>query len=116
MDVRLFRDPGLGNGSYLVEIDAGRAMLVDPDRRVTRYLEAADARGLEIVAVLDTHLHADFVSGGLDLRAETGAELYEPAEAGVAFPHRPGTPGERFDPGDVGGEGLSTPGPSPEDV
>src|SRR5688500_3992990 len=61
VDVQLFRDGGLGNGSYLVEVSAGRAVLIDPDRRVRRYLEAAKARGFEIAGVLDTHLHADFV-------------------------------------------------------
>jgi len=116
MDVRLFRDAGLGNGSYLVEVGDGRAVLVDPDRRIRRYLDAADDRDLEIVGVLDTHLHADFVSGAQDLRAETGAELYEPAEAGVSFPHTPVVPGERLDLDDVEVEVLSTPGHSPEHV
>ena len=88
MDVRLFRDHGLGNGSYLVRVADGRAVL-DPDRRTRRYLAAAEQRSLEIVAVLETHLHADFVSGALEIRAETGAEVYEPAESGVSFPHRP---------------------------
>jgi hydroxyacylglutathione hydrolase len=114
MEVQLFRDAGLGNGSYLVEIGAGRAVLVDPDRRIRRYLAAAADRGLKIVGVLETHLHADFVSGAQDLRAETGAELYEPAEAGVPFPHRPVEPGERLDLDDVEVEILSTPGHSPE--
>ena len=86
MDVRLFRDRGLGNGSYLVRVADGRAVLVDPDRRTRRYLAAAEDRSLEIVAVLETHLHADFVSGALEIRAATGAEVYEPAEAGVSFP------------------------------
>ncbi|HZB79029.1 MAG TPA: MBL fold metallo-hydrolase, partial [Actinomycetota bacterium] len=116
MDVQLFRDGGLGNGSYLVEVSAGRAVLIDPDRRVRRYLEAAKARGYEIVGVLDTHLHADFVSGAQDIRAETGADLYEPAEAGVSFPHTPMAPGERIDLDDVEVEVLSTPGHSPEHV
>jgi hydroxyacylglutathione hydrolase len=116
MDVQLFRDAGLGNGSYLIEVGAGRGVLIDPDRRVRRYLDAARDRGLEIVGVLDTHLHADFVSGAHDLRAETGAELYEPAEAGVSFPHTPVAPGERVDLEDVEIEVLSTPGHSPEHV
>src|SRR5687768_3095627 len=114
MEVHLFRDAGLGNGSYLVELGAGRGVLVDPDRRIRRYLDAAKERGVEIVGVLDTHLHADFVSGALDLRAETGAELYEPAEAGVSFPHTPMTAGERLDLDGVEVEVLSTPGHSPE--
>jgi hypothetical protein len=116
VDVQLFRDGGLGNGSYLVEVSAGRAVLIDPDRRVRRYLEAAKARGFEIAGVLDTHLHADFVSGAQDIRAETGAELYEPAEAGVSFPHTPVAPGERIDLEDVAVEVLATPGHSPEHV
>lgn len=114
MQIRLFRDEGLGNGSYLIEVGAGRAALVDPDRRVRRYLAAAEARELEVVAVLDTHLHADFVSGAHDIRAETGAELYEPAEAGVPFPHRPAGPGDRLELGEVEVEVLSTPGHAPE--
>jgi hydroxyacylglutathione hydrolase len=116
VDVQLFRDAGLGNGSYLIESSPGRGVLIDPDRRVRRYLDAARNRGLEIVGILDTHLHADFVSGAHDLRAETGAELYEPAEAGVSFPHTPVTPGERLDLDDVEVEVLSTPGHSPEHV
>jgi hydroxyacylglutathione hydrolase len=116
MDVHLFRDAGLGNGSYLVQVGAGRAVLIDPDRRVRRYVDAAKDRGLEIIGVLDTHLHADFVSGAQDLRAETGAELYEPAEAGVSFPHTPVTPGERLDLDDVEAEVLATPGHSPEHI
>ena len=116
MDVRLFRDEGLGNGSYLVRTGGARAVLVDPDRRFRRYVAAAEDAGVEIAAVLDTHLHADFVSGAHDLRAATGAELYEPAEAGVPFPHRPVKPGERFELDDAEVEVLGTPGHAPEHV
>jgi hydroxyacylglutathione hydrolase len=116
MDVRLFRDRGLGNGSYLVRVADGRAVIIDPDRRTRRYLAAAEDRNLEIVAVLETHLHADFVSGALDIRAASGAEIYEPAEAGVSFPHRPVASGERLDLGDVEVEVFATPGHAPEHV
>jgi glyoxylase-like metal-dependent hydrolase (beta-lactamase superfamily II)/rhodanese-related sulfurtransferase len=116
MDVRLFRDRGLGNGSYLVRVAHDRAVLVDPDRRTRRYLAAAEDRHLEIAAVLETHLHADFVSGALDIRAASGAEICEPAEAGVSFPHRPVASGERLDIGDVEVEVLATPGHAPEHV
>jgi len=114
VDVRLFKDEGLGNGSYLVDIGAGRALMVDPDRRTRRYLAADADRDLEIVAALETHLHADFVSGALEIRAATGAELYVPAEAGVPFPHRPVEPGTRFGIGDLEVEVLATPGHAPE--
>jgi hydroxyacylglutathione hydrolase len=114
VDVRLFKDEGLGNGSYLVDVGGSRAVVVDPDRRTRRYLSAAEDRGLEIVAALETHLHADFVSGALDIRAATGAELYVPVEAGVPFPHHPVEPGTRFQLGDVEVEVLATPGHAPE--
>jgi hydroxyacylglutathione hydrolase len=96
-DVRVLHDAGLGNGSYLVDVGDGRGVVIDPDRRIRRYLDAAGDAALDIVAVLDTHLHADFVSGSLDVRDRTGAELYEPAEAGVGFPHRPVKAGERLE-------------------
>jgi hydroxyacylglutathione hydrolase len=115
-EVRVFHDAGLGNGSYLIDVGEGRGALVDPDRRVRRYLETARDAELEIVAVLDTHLHADFVSGSLDVRDRTGAELHEPAEAGVGFPHRPVKPGERLEIGRVELEMLATPGHAPEHV
>src|SRR5919108_2601599 len=115
-DVRVFHDAGLGNGSYLVDVGDDRAVVIDPDRRVRRYLDAARDAELEIVAVLDTHLHADFVSGSLDVRDRTGAELHEPAEAGVGFPHRPVKPGERVAFGRAEFEVLATPGHAPEHV
>src|SRR4029450_4297335 len=116
MDVHLFRDEGLGNGSYLVEIGSGHAALIDPDRRFRRYLAEPQRRGVEITSILDTHLHADFVSGAHDVRTETGAELYEPAEAGLPFPHRSVKPGERFELGDLDVEVVGSPGHAPEHV
>lgn len=110
------RHEGLGNTGYLVEVGSGRALAVDPDRRVRRFLEAADERGWEIVAVFDTHVHADFVTGSLELRERTGATLHIPKEAGVAFPHRGVVPGEQFEVGDVEVEVLATPGHAPEHV
>lgn len=75
MEMLWFQHEGLGNSSYLVEVAPGKALAVDPDRRVRRYIDAADKRGWQIVAAIDTHVHADFITGGLDLRALTGAEL-----------------------------------------
>jgi hydroxyacylglutathione hydrolase len=114
VEAHLFHDAGLGNGSYLIDAGGGRAVVVDPDRRARRYLASAEERGLTIAWVLETHLHADFVSGSLELRDATGAELHAPAEAGVGFPHRPVRGGERFELGDLGVEVLATPGHAPE--
>jgi rhodanese-related sulfurtransferase len=114
MDVARIRHEGLGNTTYLVEVAPGRALAVDPDRRVRRYLEAADERGWEIVAIVDTHVHADFVSGSLELGRRTGARLFLPKDAGVAFAHQGVVPGERLELGDVEIEVLATPGHTPE--
>jgi hydroxyacylglutathione hydrolase len=116
VDVELFRDEGLGNGSYLVDAGDGRALLVDPDRRAKRYLEAAERRGLELAAVLETHLHADFISGALEVHEATGAELYVPVEARVAFARQPVESGERLELGSLEVEVRATPGHAPEHV
>jgi hydroxyacylglutathione hydrolase len=114
MEVVWFEHEGLGNSSYLVEVAPGKAVAVDADRRVRRYLEAARSREWEIVATLDTHLHADFVTGALELGAQTGAALHWPTNAGVAFPHRGLIPGERLEIGGVEVEVRGTPGHTPE--
>jgi rhodanese-related sulfurtransferase/glyoxylase-like metal-dependent hydrolase (beta-lactamase superfamily II) len=91
-------------------------LLVDPDRRVDRYLRKAEELGLEITAVLDTHLHADFVSGSLEVASRTGAASFVPEEADVGFPHRGVKPGERLELGDAEVEVVATPGHAPEHV
>jgi hydroxyacylglutathione hydrolase len=116
MNVLWFQHEGLGNSSYLVEVAPGKALAIDPDRRTRRYIEAAEQRGWQIVAAIDTHVHADFVTGGLDLRALTGAELYWPKEGLVRFGHQGLVAGERLDIGDVEIEVRGTPGHTPEHV
>jgi hydroxyacylglutathione hydrolase len=114
--IEFFHDEGLGNGSYLLEVTSGKAVAIDPDRRIARYLRMAEDLGWQIVGVLDTHLHADFVSGSLDLVRATGAELLLPAEAEAGFDHRAVKPGERIELADVELEVRATPGHAPEHV
>jgi rhodanese-related sulfurtransferase/glyoxylase-like metal-dependent hydrolase (beta-lactamase superfamily II) len=116
MDVVWLEHEGLGNSSYLVEVAPNKALCVDPDRRVRRYIDAAERRDWQIVGVFDTHVHADFVTGGPDLHAQTGAELHWPKEAGVGFSHRGVVAGERIDIGEVEIEVRATPGHTPEHV
>lgn len=116
VEVVSFRHEGLGNSSYLVGVAEGSALVIDPDRRVRRLLEAADARGWEIVAILDTHVHADFVTGSLELRERTGATLHLPKDAGAGFAHRGIASGERLEIGDVEIDVVATPGHTPEHV
>lgn len=73
---RLFH-PQLAQSSYLIGCGAsGEALVIDPHRDVERYIETATAEGLRIVAVTETHVHADFLSGSRELAARTGARLY----------------------------------------
>jgi len=113
--VESFFDEGLGNSSYLVAADAGTgAAVIDPDRDVDRYLAAADRRGRRVTHVLETHLHADFVSGSRELAARTGAPVLASAEARLAFPHRGLRDQEAFAAAGLRFRALATPGHTPE--
>src|SRR5205809_4387854 len=77
----------LAHASYLIG-DGGEAAVVDPSRDIDMYLREAEAHNLRIRWVLETHLHADFVSGHLELASRTGATIGIGARAEAAFPHR----------------------------
>ncbi|WP_374687907.1 rhodanese-like domain-containing protein [Promineifilum sp.] len=108
---------GLGCASYLVgDEGAGLAAVVDPDREVDKYLRAAAAHGLTITHVIETHLHADHVSGSTELRARTGADIYLHEAAGVAFPHRPLRAGDTLELGNLHLAVRHTPGHTPDSI
>ncbi|WP_067126336.1 MBL fold metallo-hydrolase [Microtetraspora malaysiensis] len=88
MEIVSFRTPGLGDQTYLLT-HAGRAVLVDPQRDIDRFLDAAAERDVQLRFVLETHLHNDYVSGGEQAAARTGAELVLPAAAAPAYRHTP---------------------------
>src|SRR2546430_14167402 len=106
---------GLGDNSYVLA-SRGEALVVDPQRDVDRYLDAARAKGAEITAVLETHVHNDYVSGAVELRDATGAEIVGPAAAGYRFPHRGGIEGAQIVVGKLHLTALETPGHTPEHV
>lgn len=109
-------DDALGNASYLVDLGAGLAAVVDPRREAELYLESADRLGLRIVAALETHLHADFVSGSLELADAAGAEIIAAGAADLDFGDRAVDGGDEVAFGDVRFHVLSTPGHTPEHV
>ena len=80
-------DEGLGNSSYLVSLGDGRALIVDPRRDPTPYLELAESLNLRIAFVVETHLHADFISGSRELAA-LGATIIAPRASHLATAHR----------------------------
>jgi hydroxyacylglutathione hydrolase len=107
------RDRGLGNSSYLVDLGDGRGLVLDPSRDPGPYLAAAAHRGLELAFAVETHLHADFVSGSREL-ASGGATVLAPAAAALEFPHRGLGDGDEVDLGGLTLRALATPGHTPE--
>lgn len=85
-EIVAFVDEGLGNSSYLIDVGDGRGLVVDPTRDPRPYLATARARDLHITWSVETHLHADFVSGSREL-AGHGSVIVAPAAAGLDFPH-----------------------------
>lgn len=109
-------DRALGNTSYLVECGSGVAVSIDPRRDPDDHLRLAATLGVRIVAVLETHLHADFVSGAREIAAATGAEVVVAAEAAVAFEHRGVREGDRITFGGTTFLVIETPGHTPEHI
>jgi hydroxyacylglutathione hydrolase len=105
----------LAHASYLIGSD-GEAAVVDPQRDVDQYVNEAEAKGLKIKYVIETHVHADFVSGHRELAARTGAEIVFGKQAGAAFPHRAVSDGDEISLGRVRLKFLETPGHTPESI
>ncbi|MCI4061145.1 MBL fold metallo-hydrolase [Micromonospora sp. R77] len=107
----------LSQASYLVADEAtGRAVLVDPRRDIDEYLTDARARGLRIEGVINTHFHADFLAGHLEVAAATGAWIGYGRRAETEYPIRKLADGERISLGDVTLEIMETPGHTPESI
>src|SRR6476620_1874711 len=119
-DTMFFRQYELGClslFSYLIgDETTGRAVVVDPQRDVSQYLGDAEARGLRIERVIETHFHADFLSGHLELAAATGAVISYGDVARTDFPMEPLAAGEQVVLGDVVLEARHTPGHTPESI
>ena len=107
----------LSQASYLIgDPTTGRAVIVDPRRDVGDYLADAEAAGLTIELILETHFHADFLSGHLEVAEATGAEIAFSSVAETEFPIRRLADGERISLGEVELEILHTPGHTPESI
>src|SRR3954471_20062530 len=114
MFFRQILDPDLGCASYVLG-DAGQAVVVDPGLDVERVLDAAAAEQAHVALILETHLHADHVSGRALLAAATGARVLVPAGAGVdAAAGDPLSAGDVLEVGAVRIEAVAAPGHRPE--
>lgn len=107
-------DEGLGNSAYLLDLGDGRALAVDASRDLRALHTAAERRGLRIAFAADTHLHADFLSGAVQLGHDTGATILASAAGRRAFDHRPLVDGEEVDLGGLTLRALATPGHTDE--
>lgn len=105
----------LAHASYLIG-SQGEAAVVDPQRDVDEYINEAAAQGLTIKYIIETHLHADFVSGHQELDARTGATIIFGDKAGAAFDHRAVSDGDEIKLGQLTLRFLTTPGHTPEGI
>lgn len=109
-------DTGLGNSAYLVDLGDGRALAVDVSRDLRALRAAAERRGLTVAFAADTHLHADFLTGALQLAADDGATVLASAAGRRTFPHTALADGDETDLGGLTLRALATPGHTDEHV
>lgn len=108
---------GLGCASYLVGCESqGVAAVIDPDRNVQKYIDVAQSRGLKITQIIETHLHADHVSGNTDLAARTGADIYLHESSGAEYPHKKVKHEDVLELGNIRLHIMHTPGHTPESI
>jgi len=105
----------LAHASYLIGSE-GEAVVVDPQRDVDQYIAEAAAQHLKIKYVIETHLHADFVSGHRELAERTGAEIVIGAKADATFPHRGVRDSDKISIGKIVLHIMETPGHTPESI
>jgi len=115
MYVQQFFVKGLAHSSYLLG-GANTCAIVDPRRDVQLYIDAAKEMGMRITHILETHLHADFISGHLDLAEKTGATIYAPKAGTCGFKHVAVAEGDKLSIEDVAIRVVDTPGHTPEHV
>ncbi|MBZ9630356.1 MBL fold metallo-hydrolase [Salegentibacter sp. LM13S] len=115
MKIKQFKDEPLAHYSYAL-ISNGEMALVDPSRNPMQYYKFAEENNAKIVAVFETHPHADFVSGHLQIQKETGATIYISEKVGVEYSHTPFDEGDEVKIGNASIKPLHTPGHSPDSL
>ncbi len=107
-------DEGLGNSTYILDLGRGRALVLDPERDVREVRAQARQRGLRIAYAVETHLHADFISGVRELAETDGAGIVAPEVGPRGFPVMALRDGDAISLGDLSLRAMATPGHSPE--
>ena len=117
MIIKQFEDKGLAHYSYAILSECKSEMvLIDPSRDISPYLEFAATNKAEIVGVIETHPHADFVSAHLEIHQITGATIYLSKLVGADFPHLSFDEGAVLELGAVTFKAINTPGHSPDSI
>ncbi|MET4107142.1 MBL fold metallo-hydrolase [Hymenobacter sp. UYP22] len=115
VQIQQFYDKGLAHASYAIR--SGRQVaIIDPARDPQQYYDFADEHDAQILAVIETHPHADFVSSHLEIAQETGATIYVSKLVKASYPHQPFDEGQRISLGTVELHALNTPGHSPDSI
>lgn len=109
-------DEGLGNSAYLLDLDDGRALAVDVSRDLRALREASERRGLTVAYAADTHLHADFLTGAVQLARTDGAQVLASAAGNREYPHTALADGDEVDLGGPRLRVLATPGHTHEHI
>ncbi len=114
LDVATLEIRSLGNATHVIAAADGDAVVVDPPRDAWHVAALAAERGWRLTHVLETHVHNDYLSGALELRASHGVEILAPARGGYGFAHRPMDDGDAVEVGGLRLRARATPGHTPE--
>lgn len=115
MNIKQFKDDPLAHYSYAI-VSEGEMAVIDPVRNPRQYYRFAEEKKAKIMAVFETHPHADFVSGHLQIHKETGATIYVSKMVGVNYPHKNFDEGQSIKIGRINIRPLHTPGHSPDSL
>lgn len=115
MNIKQFEYKPLSHYSYAIVSD-GKMALIDPERNPQQYYDFAKSNNAKIVAVIETHPHADFVSSHLEIHKETGATIYNSEMLGAEYPHHSFDDGNTIALGSITLKAINTPGHSPDSI
>ena len=115
MNIKQFQYKPLAHYSYAI-VSKGKMAVIDPERNPEQYYAFAKANNAEIVAIIETHPHADFVSSHLEMRNKTGATIYNSEKLGADYPHQSFDDGDTISLGDITLRAINTPGHSPDSI
>jgi len=115
MKIKQFEYKPLSHYSYAI-ISEGKMALVDPERNPTQYYRFAEDNNAQIVAVFETHPHADFVSSHMQIHKETGATIYSSKKTAAEYPHTSFDDDDTVKMGNITFTAINTPGHSPDSI